>query len=62
MCNVINLDVIALMYIVGGSFLGWFGMKAYRKYSEPKQKIIQCKPHEKPESVSDEEDFSLKGN
>lgn len=58
----INLDVIALMYIVGGGFLGWFGMKAYRKYSESKKKIIQCKPHGEPETVDDKEEFSLKGD
>jgi hypothetical protein len=62
MCNVINLDVIALMYIVGGSMLGFLGVRAYRQYLKTKQKIIECKPHSKPQTVSDEKDFSFKGD
>lgn len=59
MCNVINLDVVALMYIVGGGFLGWFGMKAFRSYNK---NIVAKKTDESIDSIGDKESFSTHGN
>ena len=50
MCNEIHIDSLFVMWAIGGAFLGWCGMKAYRKYSERKDIVSENKADAKPET------------
>ncbi len=41
------------MWAIGGAFLGWAGMKAYKKYRSGKKNIVASKPDESIDSVSE---------
>ena len=43
MCQV-SVDSLFVMWAIGGAFLGWAGMKAYRKYRSAKKDIVAEKP------------------
>jgi len=42
MCE-ISIDVLAMMYIVGGTMLGWFGGKSWKHYKK-RSKNSDTKP------------------
>ena len=50
MCE-IHVDSLFVMWAIGGAFLGWAGMKAYKKYSS-KNNIADTKTDDTPNTNS----------
>jgi hypothetical protein len=48
MCE-IHIDSLFVMWAIGGAFLGWAGMKSYKRYKSGKDQI---KPKESDDSVN----------
>jgi hypothetical protein len=53
MCNEIHLDVVALMWILGGSCLGILGVRGYRKYLSGKKNIVTEESNDSIDPISD---------
>ena len=50
MCE-IHIDSLFVMWAIGGAFLGWAGMKSYKRYkSGRKENVTESKPDNTPES------------
>lgn len=50
MCE-IYIDSLFVMWAIGGAFLGWAGMKSYRKFrSGSKENVTETKPDNTPET------------
>lgn len=47
------IDHVFIMWIVGGAFLGWIGMKSYRKYKSGHKDIVSTKPDKSVDNVSE---------
>ena len=46
-----SIDSVFVMWAIGGAFLGWCGMKAYRRYSGKKD-VPKTNPNSTPDTVN----------
>ena len=51
MCE-FHIDSLFVMWAIGGAFLGWAGMKSFKKYKSGHKNIVASKPDEGIDSVS----------
>jgi len=51
MCEV-QIDSLFVMWAIGGGFLGWVGMKSYKRYQSGKKDVETSKPDEGIDSIS----------
>ena len=50
MCE-IHIDSLFVMWAIGGAFLGWAGMRAYKKYRSGKN-VVTKKPDDSIDNIS----------
>jgi len=50
MCEV-QIDSLFVMWAIGGGFLGWVGMKSYKRYQSGKNRIESEKPDSTPDNI-----------
>ncbi len=50
MCE-IHIDSLFVMWAIGGAFLGWAGMKSYKKYKSAKNNVTKTETNNPPDTV-----------
>ncbi len=50
MCE-FHIDSLFVMWAIGGAFLGWAGMKSYKKWKSAKNNVTNSQTNNPPDTV-----------